>query len=419
MRSTFNPYTPALVVALVLAGGVAWEPRVAAQGDSSEGQPSILVNPTSHGNGTATTIQEAIDRVVPGGQVLVLPGSYAETLTITKGLTLRGIGGASGDVVISPAGTPPSVIEIATSAPVTLQALTVHVPGAAGVRAVGEVDVTIEGAAILAPVPLAAAQSNLVVVSNDLLDGSRARLVVRDSVIDGGMTTTPAGQSFLLRPQGNVDALIERNVLRRAGGACIFVVTRADLGGETNADILENDLDECHPIGRVAAILVGPIAANNPSPTRPLTATGTVNIVGNTIRNSLQFCVNSAIAYEVYSGRIEHNRIPDFVQPCATAAGRNRASAIWIGRLSAFPFPAVTPTVRFNDLQGNAQAGLRIAPNETIAIEASCNYWGSESGPSGIGPGSGSAVIVETGGAAPLFMPYASAPIAASGTFGC
>ena len=251
------------------------------------------------------------------------------------------------------------------------------------------------------------------------LDGTRARLVVRDSFIDGRMTATPVGQSFLLRAQGDIDALIERNVLRGAGGACIFVVTRADLGGETNADILDNDLDECHPVGRVSAILVGPIAANQPSATRPLTATGTVNIVGNTIRNSLNFCLNSAIAYEVYSGRIEHNRITDFVQPCAVPGGRNRPSAIWIGRLSPFPFPPVTPTVRFNDLQGNAQAGLRIAPNQTVPIEASCNYWGSESGPSGVGSGSGSAVVVDPGGAVPLFMPFAVAPVAGSRTTGC
>jgi hypothetical protein len=279
--------------------------------------------------------------------MLVLPGTYTETLTISKGLTLKGIGGASGNVIISPAGTPPSVIEITTTAPVTLRGLTVHVPGPAGVRAVGEVDLTIEEAAILAPVPLAAASSNLVGVSNDLLDGSRARL------------------------------------------------------------------------GRVAAILVGPIAGNLPGPARPLTATGTVNIVGNTIRNSLGFCLDSAIAYEVHSGRIEHNGISGFVQACATPNPRSRPSAIWIGRLSAFPFPAVTPTVRFNDLRGNAQAGLRIAPNQTIAIEAPCNYWGSELGPSGIGPGDGSALVVDAGGAAPMFMPFATAPIAGSGASGC
>jgi hypothetical protein len=290
-----------------------------------------------------------------------------------------------------------------------------------GIRGVGEVDVTIDRSSIIAPNPVAMAQSNLVIVGNDLLDGSRARLVLRDSVIDGRMTATPVGQSFLLRAHGNVDALLERNVLRGAGGACIFVVTRTDLGGETNADILDNDLDECHPVGRVAAILVGPVAMNLPSPTRPITATGTVNIVGNTIRNSLEFCLNSAIAYEVYTGRIEHNVIADFVQPCASLFPnpRNRPSAIWIGRLSAFPFPPVTPTVRFNDLQGNAHAGLRIAPNQAIPIEAPCDFWGLEFGPSGVGPGDGSAVVVDPGGAVPVFMPFAVVPIAGSNGTGC
>ena len=206
---------------------------------------------------------------------------------------------------------------------------------------------------------------------------------------------------------------LEGNVIRRVGGACIFVVTRADLGGETNVDILDNDLDECHPTGRVASILVGPLAMNLPSPTRPLTATGTVNIIGNTIRNSSGACLNSAIAYEVYTGRIERNRIVDVVKPCATPSPRNLPSAIWIGRLTpVFPFPPVNPTVRFNDITGNAYAGLRVAPNQTIAIDASCNYWGSQWGPSGIGGGDGDAILVEPGGATPVFTPFATAPIA-------
>jgi hypothetical protein len=199
-----------------------------------------------------------------------------------------------------------------------------------------------------------------------------------------------------------------------------FVVTRADLGGETNVDILDNDLDECHPLGRVSAILVGPLAGNLPSAMRPLTVTGIVNISGNTIRNSSHACLNSAIAYEVYTGRIEKNRFLDVVQSCAAPTGRNLQSAIWIGRLTpGFPFPPVTPTVRFNDIQGNAYAGLRVAPNQTIPIDASCNYWGSEWGPSGIGPGDGDAILVQPGAAMPVFMPFARAPIARSGVAGC
>jgi pectin methylesterase-like acyl-CoA thioesterase len=127
MRSALTVSASALVVMMALAGEGEWGPRVAAQAPSEE-KPSILVNPQANGNGNARTIQEAIDRVSPGGQVLVLPGTYAETLAITKGLTLAGIGGLSGDVIISPTGTPASVIEIATSEPVTLKGLTVHVP---------------------------------------------------------------------------------------------------------------------------------------------------------------------------------------------------------------------------------------------------------------------------------------------------
>src|SRR5438445_6242489 len=57
------------------------------------------------GNGTATTIQEGIDMVDRGGKVLVLPGTYDEAIVIDKGLTLEGLGGESGPVVVSPSGT--------------------------------------------------------------------------------------------------------------------------------------------------------------------------------------------------------------------------------------------------------------------------------------------------------------------------
>jgi hypothetical protein len=283
------------------------------------------------------------------------------------------------------------------------------------------VNLTVELSSIVAVNPPAGA-SVLILVAHDAADGLRARLVVRNSFVDGAIHNVippPPVQSFGLRAQGDVDAVPEANVIRRMGGACIFAVTRADLAGELNVDILDNDLDECHPIGRVASIIVGPVAANQPSATRPVRATGVVNIVGNTFRNNAQHCLSSAIAYEVCTGRIEHNQILDLVQPCATPSGRNLPGAIWIGRLSAFPFPAVTPTVRYNDIIGNAQAGLRIAPNQTISIDASCNYWGSELGPSGIGAGNGDAIVVQPGGAAPVFTPFASAPIAAASQPGC
>lgn len=405
-----------LVVIAVCIGIVPLGGIVRAQTDRA----TVVVNPNANGQGTARTIQEGIDMVAEGGKVLVRPGTYQEHVAITKGLTIESIGDGSGPVIISPSGTPSSVIEILTASPVTLRDLTVHAPGVSGIRGVGAVDVTIEGANVLAVNPPLGMQSSLIFVTNQALDGSRARLVVRDSFVDGTIASPPVTQSFGLQPAGNVDAVFERNVIRRVGGACIFVVTRADLGGETNVQILNNDLDECHPLGRVASILVGPGGGNLPSPARPLTATGVVNIIGNTIRNSAGNCLNNAIAYEVYTGRIEHNRVLDVVQPCAVQTVRGRPGAIWIGRLTpAFPFPPVTLSVRFNDIQGNAHAGLRVAPNQTISIDASCNYWGSESGPSGVAPGAGDAIVVEPGGAAPVFMPFSPAPIAGTAPTGC
>ena len=82
-------------------------------------------------------------------------------------------------------------------------------------------------------------------------------------------------------------------------------------------------------------------------------------------------------------------------------------------------FPPVYPVVRFNDIVGNAQAGLRIGPNENAAIDATCNWWGSDSGPSGIGTGTGDAVVVEPGAVVPIIVPFAHAPIARTTRSSC
>jgi hypothetical protein len=100
---------------------------------------------------------------------------------------------------------------------------------------------------------------------------------------------------------------------------------------------------------------------------------------------------------------------------------RNASAAIWIGlgiRGTAL-LPRVAPTVRFNDIVGNARAGLGIASNVAVQVDASCNFWGSETGPSGAGPGKGDVIFVSEGGTVPLFLPFAPAPIARSKATGC
>lgn len=392
------------------------------------GRPSVLVNPHVAGKGTAKTIQQGIGMVDPGGKVMVLPGTYKEAIVIDKALTLEPVGGKSGQVIVEtpdPPAIPVIAIQITTPDPVRIRGLTLHYGGVHGIRGEGIVDVTVEDVTVVAVDPPLGLGTG-VSVANDPNPGGRARLTVRDSFLDGGVscTTSPSAcstgtppypQTFTLSVRGDVDLAAERNVIRRSGGACIFVQPRNDLGGETNAEIRDNDLDECHPLGRAGAIFVAPAGANNPSANRPLTATGTVNIVGNTIRNSSRSCMTTTgISYIVFDGRIERNRIEGVVQACASDTNRARPAGIWLGsRLLPDLFPRVDVTVRFNDIVGNAQAGLRVAANMTPGVDASCNWWNDASGPSGAGPGSGDALVVESGAATPDFTPWAAEPIAA------
>ncbi len=393
------------------------------------GRPAVLVNPNSDDNGTAKTIQEGIDMVADGGKVMVVPGTYPEALVINKGLTLEAIGGESGPVIVAPPPGTSDAIQVTTTDPVVIRRLAVRAGTAQGIHGIGAVDLTVEQVAVTAVNPPLGVGVLIRLLNDPNPSGERARLVVRETFVDGTITSQPAPfpQLFGIQVRGDANALLEGNVIRRAGGACIFVTVRDDLGGVQNVDIVGNDLDECHPLGRVAAIIVGPRAGFFPTTERPLTATGTVNIIGNTIRNSSHACsITSAISYEVYTGRIERNRVTGVVESCAAGTNRNLPSAIWLGRRQHPLFPPVTPTVRFNDIVGNAFAGLRIGANQTAVIDASCNYWGTVDGPSGVGPGSGDAVVVEPsspttgpGGATPGFLPFATAPIAGTGATSC
>src|SRR6266705_728462 len=358
-----------LVFATVLAVAACGErdaSRIAAPSFAvgGIGRPVVLVNPNAADPGTAKTIQDGIDKVADGGRVLVLPGTYHEAIVIDKGLTLEAVGGESGPVVIEPEGVPLTAVQIATPNPVVIRGLTIHaVPSTAptmGIRGVGTVvDVTVERTTVRAINPPLGV-SNLIDVDNHNTSGPRARLVVRQSFLDGGVSferslAPPFPQVFALRTEGDVDTRFEGNVIRRTGGACVLVISRNDLGGSMNVDIVDNDLDECYPLGRVGAIIVGPPtpAPAPPAPPGNMTATGTVNIVGNTIRNSTGSCLPAtAIHYEYYSGRIEHNRIVNVVQECATANARTHQAAIWIGFIRRYVGAAAAPIIRFNDIEG-------------------------------------------------------------------
>ena len=369
------------------------------------GHRTVLVDPA--GGGDSITIQGGIDMAPPGGRVRVLPGTYDEALVIAKGLTLEGVGRHRAPVIIAASGKPNVAVLVTASQPVTIRNVTVHSRGANGIGGQGALDLTVERVTVLAIEPSAA--GNLIVVLNNSDSRvPRASLVVVDSHLDGAIAG-PASfpQTFGIRAGGDIDASLVGNEIRRVGGACIFVSLRADLTGETNVDVMNNDVDECYPTGRVASILVGP---GFPPPSLSPTATGTVNVIGNRIANTTRACrPASAISFEYFSGRIERNQIVGVVQDCALATPRNLPAAIWVGSL--YGFPPATPVVRYNDIAGNFHAGLRVAAQQKSAIDATCNWWGSATGPSGEGPGTGDAVIVETGAATPRFIPFATRPV--------
>ena len=388
-----------------------------------DGPQAIVVNPTAHGNGVARTIQEGIDRAATGAEVLVMPGTYNEALKIAKGLTLRAIGDGRQPVIIAPLGAPDIAIQIATPEPVVIQDVTLLFGGVNGIRGDGLLHATVQRVTASAINP-AIVQARAIAFSDDATKtGGRTKVVLRDNVLDGGVsfksTPTPAfAQTFGISLQGDIDGTVERNTIRHTGGASIVVTTRPDLGGETNLDIVDNDLDESYPLQRAGILLVqAPGGA-----TGTLTATGVVNIIGNTIRNSLGSPLAATAVTQMYApGRIERNRIIGVVQQGAVGTATRNPAAIWIGSLSrTLIAPSISPLIRFNDIEQNAQAGLRVGPNITSTPDATCNWWGAASGPSGpFWHGSGNAVLTEGAAPAPTIIPFATARIAATSATTC
>src|SRR5207244_2478508 len=155
-------------------------------------------------------------------------------------------------VVVSPSGTVGAAIHVATPDPVTIRGLSVRYTGTRGLFGDGVVDLTVERVSVVAVSPPLGV-TGLISVINDAPTTGRARAVVRESSVDGSLPSAPSppfAQIFGITVAGDIDARLEGNVIRRTGGACVWVRMSNNLGAETNADVLHNDLDECYPLGR-------------------------------------------------------------------------------------------------------------------------------------------------------------------------
>lgn len=349
-------------------------------------RPVVTVNPNGQGGGEGLTrtIGEALDLVAPGGRVQVLPGTYAEDLTIDKGVTLKAIG--DGPVILAPTSEDAiAAIRVTTTQPVVLDGITVNCdcPVSAtqdgAIAGIGPVDLTLTGVTVLR------AGSGVYAENDAASGGGRARVVVRDSRFDGGAATTMEIAAFAVT---DMDLRFVHNVVRRTSFSCVQVQ------GKANADIIGNDLDECGPSGAVRA---------------PVNRGTVVNIVGNRIRNSTHLRTSGGIVQHVLAGDpalppptgcIENNSVVDYIGADAPAG----AAAIIVNDAA--------PRVRYNDIVGNAQAGLRVG-NPSV-IDARHDWWGASDGPSGDAHGSGDAVFGNA-----LVTPFATQPVADLSATGC
>jgi hypothetical protein len=187
-------------------------------------------------------------------------------------------------------------------------------------------------------------------------------------------------------------------------------------GTETNVEIRDNLFEDC---GAATGNRFNSITISG----APGAATiGTVNVIGNTLRNiDPNGCTAAGILYEFYTGAIEHNIVSSVTQTCSPAVTtRNGRAGIFIGSRVANIRPA-NVAVRFNDILDNEYAGLRIGPNQPLPIDASCNWWGSTTPPIVSTSENRNAVVIEgdPAGRAPRIEPVASAPIARTSSASC
>ena len=314
-------------------------------------------------------IQSAIDAAQDGDVVSVCPGTYSQAVQITKEVTLRSTGGAG-------------VTTIHTAA----TALAVR---RSGVVIEGFTLISDSGAAVAADAicPLQQAScgsprgSNLRIADN----------VIRDSAIGVGWTARV--DCAEIRANTLVDNAAHIALLQSSGPPAVLV----EIGGESGGVPVGNQISGGGSAGvalEVAGVEVAVVAntiddaALTGVVVRDVASTTPVTIAANTVRGS------AASGIAVYN-------LPDGSQMVENVIDANAGDGVTVG------VGAVGVNVENNNITGN---GVGIA-NEAAGgtLDATLNWWASQTGPSGLFAGNGD-LIVDRGGADTDFVEFLCRP---------
>ncbi|MDH5685005.1 MAG: right-handed parallel beta-helix repeat-containing protein, partial [Hadesarchaea archaeon] len=313
------------------------------------------------------SIQEAIDNASEGETVLVGPGTYDEYVDIDKPLTLSGQSGA----IVKPTSPAGTIISI--------QADDVTVEGF-------EVDGSSGGGAICAGI----GSIHWTPDGTTKWNGYK-NITIRNNTVHDIQNDTDKGLGITLwRNDGHTyeNILIEGNTVYNTGRMGIYIgaikfdysewllsASNTIKGNVVHDTMLNPNAGETFPGG------CGGIA---------LDAAKNCTIEGNTVYNSGTsdnpmpgiFLAHGSAAGNKILGNEVYN------QAYGIAVEIDREDVVFDGD------PPATPEVHYNNIHNNDQYGLIVLNADEKVVDATLNWWGDPTGPSGVGLGTGDKVSV-------------------------
>jgi hypothetical protein len=319
-----------------------------------------------------TTISEAVAAAANGDQIDVCAGTYTETVTVNKFLTLRGA--QAGVDARTRTGQPESILNSpggafsVTASNVTIDGFTVQ-EGSAAPLANG--------------ITLAANRSGHHILNNIIRDNTfglylnsngAIQSIVRFNLFDSNNRAGAAGGNAIYSDQGAANVLIDQNRFTgHTSAAMVFAGTQSNITVSSNQLVTDNSMVFFNSSG---VVITGNAVTGSQ---------GSVIFIGGGV-NGMSISCNSISGGAEGTSAI---RIPNF------GSGTNS-----------------NVTANFNNIE-TTPFGIRIDTGQyTGTLNAENNYWGSPSGPTdeqGRNP-AGTGVVIRDPNLVVDFIPFLTAP---------